>query len=80
MHEGSEFIEAGGLISYSPNDDKSFRRSALFIDKILKGAKPGELPIEQTSEFELVVNMKTAKVIGLPISKDFLLRAERVIE
>jgi len=80
MYEGSEFIEAGGLISYSPNDNESFKRSAVFVDKILKGARPADLPIEQASEFELVVNLKSAKAMGLAIPKDFLLRAHRVIE
>ena len=80
MCEGSEEVGAGGLISYSTNDNASFKRAAIFVDKILKGAKPGDLPIEQAAEFELVINMKTAKAIGLAISKDMLLRAHRVIE
>lgn len=80
MYEGSEFIEAGGLMSYSANDNESFRRAAVFVDKILKGAKPADLPIEQPTQFELVINVKTAKAIGLAISKDMLLRAHKVIE
>jgi putative ABC transport system substrate-binding protein len=80
MYEGNEFIEAGGLISYSSNDTASFKRAAVFVDKILKGAKPADLPIEQATEFELAINLKTAKAIGLAISKDFMLRAHKVIE
>lgn len=80
MYEGSEFIEAGGLMSYSANDNESFRRAAVFVDKILKGAKPADRPIEQPTQFELVINVKTAKAIGLAISKDMLLRAHKVIE
>jgi putative ABC transport system substrate-binding protein len=80
MYEGGEFVEAGGLMSYATNDNESFNRVAVFVDKILKGAKPGDLPIEQPTKFELVINLKTAKAIGLAISKDMLLRADRVIE
>jgi len=80
MCEGTEEVIAGALMSYSGNDAASYRRAAFFVDRILKGAKPGELPIDQSSEFELVVNLKTARAIGLPISKDFLLRAHKVIE
>ena len=80
MCEGSEELAAGALMSYSENDAASYKRAAVFIDKILKGAKPNDLPIEQAAEFELVINMKTAKAIGLAISKDMLLRAHRVIE
>jgi putative ABC transport system substrate-binding protein len=80
MHERNEFVHAGGLISYSSSDADSFRRSAWYIDKILKGVKPAELPIEQPTEFELVINLKTAKQIGLTIPPNVLARADRIIK
>ncbi|HXQ49456.1 MAG TPA: ABC transporter substrate-binding protein [Stellaceae bacterium] len=72
--------DAGGFMSYGTNTDETDRRAAVFVDKILKGAKPSELPIEVPTRFELVVNLKTAKALGLEISREMLLRADEVIE
>jgi putative ABC transport system substrate-binding protein len=74
------FVEEGGLVSYGPSDTDLFRRTAAYVDKILKGTKPGELPIEQPTKFELFINLKAAKALGLTIPESFLLRADRVIE
>ena len=80
MCEGSDFVEAGGLMSYSTSDTESFRRAATYVDKILKGAKPADLPVEQPTKFELVINLKTAKADRPDNSAESVLcRADKVI-
>jgi putative ABC transport system substrate-binding protein len=80
MYEVSRYVEAGGLMSYSANDAESYRRAATYVDKILKGARPADLPVEQPTKFEFVINLKTAKQIGLTIPQSILYRADRVIK
>jgi putative ABC transport system substrate-binding protein len=75
-----EFVETGGLMCYGPNYTSMFRRAAEYVDKILRGAKPADMPFEQPTKFDLVINLATAKAIGLNISEAFLLRADKVIE
>jgi putative ABC transport system substrate-binding protein len=79
ISDGSGFAEAGGLLFYGPDQKPMFQRAAIFVDKILKGAKPADLPVEQPTKFEFVVNLKTAKQIGLAISQSVLFRADKVI-
>jgi putative tryptophan/tyrosine transport system substrate-binding protein len=80
MYEGEEYVEAGGLMSYAVNVADSWRHAAIYVDKILKGAKPADLPVEQPTKFEFIINLKTAKQIGLTIPPNVLARPNKVIK
>lgn len=80
MFPGSAWVESGGLMSYSTNDLEAFRLAATYVDKILKGAKPADLPVEQLAKFEFAINLKTAKELGVAIPQSLLLRADKVVQ
>jgi len=80
MHGTRDYVEAGGLMSYGPNIPDQYRRAADYVDKILRGAKPGDLPVEQPTKFDLIINLTTAKALGLTLSPSLLARADELIE
>ena len=80
MWERSDYVEAGGLMSYSADDAQNYRRVAYYVDRILKGTKPADLPVEQPMKFEFVINLKTAKQIGVVIPPEVLGRASKIIQ
>ena len=80
MYQAREFVDAGGVISYGANLDDLFRRTATYVEKILRGAKPAELPVERPTKFELIINVKTAQAMGVTVNRDILLVADELIE
>jgi putative ABC transport system substrate-binding protein len=79
MYGTTSFATTGGLLTYSPNTDENFRRAASFVDRILKGANPGDLPVELPTRYEFVINLKTAQALGITISDEVLAQATQVI-
>ena len=80
MYANAGIVESGGLMSYSPDVVENYRRGAVFVDRILKGAKPGDIPVEQPTKYELALNLKTAKALGLTIPPSLLVRVDRPID
>src|SRR5262249_47414667 len=80
IYNERHYVEAGGLVSYGVNWPDLFRRTADYVDKILRGAKPADIPVEQPTKFDLIINLTTAKALGLSIPESFLLRADEIIE
>ena len=80
MHGSRDFVDAGGLVSYGPELHAHYRRLAAYVDKVLKGARPADLPVEQPTKFELVINMKTAKALGLRIPSSIQVRTDQMVE